>query len=648
MNRLKQSLSSISTPTLPSFGSSSTASPPERATEPPLEQERLDQLAVRHKLTAALLDACSQLLRTVAKERPDPRNTIAHGKTKLPVEWLAIVMSQGAVEIEDSLTRNSSGAVESYAQVIASVGDMHAQLASLSAHYHEQLAGNVLGVLERRADDFKDFEKGLKDAEKKRTALDAIMAKIEKGKKDPAEYEQDLDLAQWAYSDSCQRLQRRADQLDDALDEDREVAQQLVSVQLDFARNYVSLLEDCEGSLGSAPTRSARSRPPLPQRSTATPSSARMARSQSESSVQGGKPVIAPTIYSVLGPNRPRGNTVSSASSEKDRDHSGTSTSKTRSRSGSVLDRLAFGGRSKKKDANGGGTIGGDEVEDVHSPTLPRDESSSSPSRFNPTLPSVPALGSLRKLSIQGSATGGGKYGSLDDAEDYSTAPPSPTRFSTHPPAFRRSQTAPITANSSNGGTPSPTSPGFRRVPPVPSLPPRGPIGCIYRAQWAYTPAAGSSHGNGGGGSTEDEGEPEDLALDRGDLVRIEEEITADWWRGVIVSGSAPGRRGMLPSAYIVPHDAEAPSRPVTSSGAGGPTKRGEGGWRTDDAHSSAPETSSDGHGLDTDTDGDEDLLSEDGGPRWSIGDGGGHDDHDSPFGDEVSRAQAVGRTSRR
>ncbi|GAA5989780.1 hypothetical protein JCM10908_002317 [Rhodotorula pacifica] len=641
MNRLKQSLSSISTPSLPSFGSSSSAS--ERLTDPPLDEPTLASFAARQKLTSALLDACSQLHRALAKERPDPRNTIAHGKTKLPVEWVAEIMAEGADELKDSLVRNSSGEVESYAQVVASVGDMHAQLASLSANYHEQLAGNVLAVLERRAEDFKDWEKALKDAEKKRTTLDAILAKIEKGKKDPAEYEQELDTAQWAYTDSCQRLQRRADQLDEALGEDREAAQQLVAVQLDFARNYVSLLEDCESSLSSSAARSARPRPPLPQRSSANASSSRMARSQSESSIQGGKPVISPTIYSVLGPNRSRGNTVSSVSSEKDRDHSGSSTSKTRSRSGSVLDRLAFGGRSKKKDANGNSGGGVDEEgEEGRPPASPREQNPSSPSRFNPSLPNLPTLGSLKKLSIASNGAGG-KYGSLGDAEDYNTAPSSPTRSSAHPPAFRRSQTAPTTASSSNGSlkTPSPTSPGFRRVPPVPSLPAPGPIGRIYRAQWAYLPASGSSHGHGG--SAEDESDIEDLALDRGDLVRIEEELTADWWKGAIVSGAGKGRRGMLPSAYVVPHEGEtvagSSARPTTSAGAGNAS---EARWRSMTADE-APETSSDGHGLDTDTDGDEGLLPEAGEPRWSI-DG----DESSPFGDDtVSYAHATGRSSR-
>ena len=379
-----------------------------------------------------------------------------------------------------------------------------------------------------------------------------------------------------------------------------------------------------------------------------------MARSQSESSVQDSKPVISPTIYSVLGPNRSRGNTVSSISTEKDRDSSGTSTAKSRSRSGSVLDRFAFGGRAKKKDANGGD---GGEDEEGRPPASPREQNSSSPSRFTPTIPSLPTLGSLRKLSIQGNAAGG-KYGTLGDAEEYYTAPPSPTRFASygetsHPPTFRRSQTAPTTASSSSNGsqkTSSPTSSSFRRVPPVPTLPSRGPVGRIYRAQWAYTPATGSSHGHGS--STEDGGAEEDLALDRGDLVRIEEEITADWWKGVIVSGAGKGQRGMLPSAYVVPHDGDTSSRPIAASSGAGTTS--EARWRSmtaDDAHSSAHETSSDGHGHDTDTDGDEGLLPEEGEPRWSIdsGGGGGGYGQESPFGDDrVSHAHAIGRTSRR
>lgn len=362
-----------------------------------------------------------------------------------------------------------------------------------------------------------------------------------------------------------------------------------------------------------------------------------MARSQSESSVTGTKPVISPTIYSVLGPNRSRGNSVTSDS----KDGGATPSAKNRSRSGSVLDRFAFGGRGKRRDS-------AVEDDEARPPPSPRDRDPSSPSRFNPSLPTLPTLGSLKKLSIQ-SNNAGGKYGSLGDSEEYSnTAPPSPSRStsssksSSHPPPFRRAKTDPMLASSGDGGrgqSPSPTSASFRRVPAIPAIPSRkGPIGRLYRAQWAYTPPLGSHHGHGD--SAEDEGENEDLALERGTVVRIEEEITADWWRGVIISGGERGRRGMLPSAYVVPHDLDATGR---SNGTASEER-----WRSmtaDDAASSAPETSSDGHGLESDTDGDEGLLPEARAPTWSIG---ADDEDESPFGDDrVSHAQGIGRMSR-
>lgn len=64
------------------------------------------------------------------------------------------------------------------ARVASTVGELHAQLAQLSGGYHAELAANVLAVLERRAVDFKEYEKVLKEAEKKRSVLDAVMTKV--------------------------------------------------------------------------------------------------------------------------------------------------------------------------------------------------------------------------------------------------------------------------------------------------------------------------------------------------------------------------------------------------------------------------------------------------------------------------------------
>ncbi|BGP58081.1 hypothetical protein JCM8202v2_005738 [Rhodotorula sphaerocarpa] len=621
MNRLKQSLSSMSTPSLPSFGSGQVS--PSSQVPPPLEpRERLVELAARRRLSSGLLQAYALLHRSLAKEKTDPRSMIGHGKTQPPVAWVAGIMTDGAEELRDCASSTSNGALEDYARVASTVGELHAQLAQLSGGYHAELAANVLAVLERRAVDFKEYEQVLKEAEKKRSVLDAVMTKIDKGKKDPAEYELDLDAAQAGYTEVRQRLQRRADQLDESLAEDTQAAREMVAVQLGesershFARSYVALLEDCHGGL----TATSKSRG---QSASAT----RMTRAQSDSSGTGAAPVITPTIYSVLDHGRSRANTVSSVTSDsKDRDGAGAVSPKNRSRSGSVLDRFAFGGRAKKKDAIGEG-------DETRSPSSSRNPSS--PSRFNASLPTLPTLGSFKKLSVQ-SDVAGGKYSALGDTEEYyNTAPPSPTRSpntksGSHPPAFRRSQTAPDNPSSSATSLSfSPTSPSFRQVPPLPSRPTKaGPVGRTYRAQWPYTPT-GASHGD----LTDEEDDASDLELERGTLVRIEEEITPDWWRGVVVAGARQGRRGMLPSAYVVAHEVDRAETSTLNSNA----STTEETWRAlaaDDGASSAPETSSDGHGFDhDDEDGDGGLLPEFKAPSWSFGNG--EDDAESPFGDD-------------
>lgn len=55
---------------------------------------------------------------------------------------------------------------------------------------------------------------------------------MEKGKKDPAEFEREFDQAEWAYQDDCSRLRRRAEQLESTLQDDVDALRQLVEVQL--------------------------------------------------------------------------------------------------------------------------------------------------------------------------------------------------------------------------------------------------------------------------------------------------------------------------------------------------------------------------------------------------------------------------------
>lgn len=139
-----------------------------------------------------------------------------------------------------------------------------------------------------------------------------------------------------------------------------------------------------------------------------------------------------------------------------------------------------------------------------------------SPSRFATALPT---LGSFKGLSLS-SGHSSTNYGSLADTPSASPSSSSPRRAV--PPALKRHQTAP-----------SPSSSSFSSNKQR-----------LVEARWRFP--------------TSDAGE---LALEKGDVVRVEEEVNADWLRGEIVSvdasegsrASRVGQRGIFPASFTAP-----------------------------------------------------------------------------------------------
>ncbi|GJN93925.1 hypothetical protein Rhopal_006984-T1 [Rhodotorula paludigena] len=215
MQRLKQSLSSLPTPSIPSFSSS----PGDKTTPPPLDPELLASLSARRELASNVQATFSLLVHHLSKQRPSPVSGRGNA-TDLAVRWFGDELVKGAEELQDS--RYS----------LRHVGEMSQQHAQLATAYHDQLAMGFLEPVEARAAEYKDLFKDVKEAEKKRSTLESVMAKMEKGKKDPAEFEREFDQAEWAYQDDCSRLRRRAEQLESTLQDDVDALRQLVEVQL--------------------------------------------------------------------------------------------------------------------------------------------------------------------------------------------------------------------------------------------------------------------------------------------------------------------------------------------------------------------------------------------------------------------------------
>lgn len=132
-------------------------------------------------------------------------------------------------------------------------------------------------------------------------------------------------------------------------------------------------------------------------------------------------------------------------------------------------------------------------------------------------LPSMPSLGSLRKLGAGNPAS---RYNTLNDD--------GPSSSSSRPPPFKRTQTAPPLNNTSSSLSLSRSrGSSFSAT-----------TAATYEAKWAFS-----------GDATD----PSELPLDKGDVVRVERHVNPEWWIGTIVSGSVPGRHGMFPSAFVTP-----------------------------------------------------------------------------------------------
>ncbi|GAA6062940.1 hypothetical protein JCM10212_005953 [Sporobolomyces blumeae] len=545
MNRLKQSLAA-----LPSFSSSNG----ERPTPPPLDDERLERLSTRREVAQNLHAAFASYHKTLAKERTNPTvegtlgmGTVGiggKGETKLPTRWVGEVM----VEAAEQLANLEGDGDDEYRTSLQLVGEAHLELGDVSSRLISELGEGYLEVLEKRLDEFKDLEKLAKEADKKRTALESVMAKIEKGKKEKSEYEHDFDQAEWAYGDACESLTRKADQIENGSTQDVEALRHLIDAQLEHASNYTSILQSVRTRLPSPVAySSSRSAAKSPNRSRSStlqpPASTRMNRSLSDSSAQNVN--LANSLLSSLGPGRLRRSTVSSQADDKEKDKE----TKNRSRSGSVLERFALGSgkkdKSKKsKDAKGenGGTDSPEADDEDTSPQSRSrsDSNTSNPSRFTPSMPSMPNVGSFKMFS----SPSGSKYGTLKDSDtppprspDFSSASPNVAMTSSSrrivPPMLKRTQTAPP---SSNPSSPTPSSPRLRVLSPLRPTFDDSPVGRTALARWAYHPSLA---------------DPDELEFDKGDLIRVEKEVSADWYIGKVVEGRHEGSRGMFPSAYV-------------------------------------------------------------------------------------------------
>ena len=144
----------------------------------------------RSEVVSRLSVAFASHHKTASKKRSKP-----DGESVIPLQWIGEEMLKGGEELgavangDDALAqygelwgagwvlRRSDADIE-LGTVLQQMGEAHARLATLKTGYLEALAASFLASLSNRLEDHKDFDKAVKEAEKIRSALEAVLLKV--------------------------------------------------------------------------------------------------------------------------------------------------------------------------------------------------------------------------------------------------------------------------------------------------------------------------------------------------------------------------------------------------------------------------------------------------------------------------------------
>lgn len=598
MNRLKNSLALLSTSSTGGAAAAATADDEDH-------EQRRTIVSTRRDVLDSVKATSTLYHKHWSKRRPDPRSSSSSSLFKtnkdqqqqLATKWFSLALADVA-----SLEPRSHDS--GYYSIVS---DCLSKVDDISVRYVGRFEREFVDPLDRRIDQCRTFEHSVKRLDKKRDQFRKLKHSSESdnnksvdSKKRDDSVQHELEQLEWEVTDATDDVDRqfREIQLAAARD-DVESLKNLIEAQLEFAKAWTTVLErardefdkhhhdhgnDSNATYCSTATTiddddgATRSRATPSAATSSSIASTRMNRSHSDSSggggggrlVMSGVATGATNLLSSLGPGRrSRRSTVSTSSSDHDKGNNAMN----RSRSGSVLERFALGSSSSKGDGDRVSSSS-DRTEPVVGESKNRSRSGSGSSKWT----SSPSLASLARMKPFGSSASPSspsssspsskRYGALrdddgdelspyargvgrlgrDDDDDGSGAAaalvaldpyrepeaPSSTTATTPkrrpPPPLHRTRTAPPATTTTT------TTP--RRL---------SPIGQTFVAKWSFDPTRTGGRGD------------DELKLDKGDLVVVEDVVNRDWWIGRLVEGEGEGetRRGMFPSLYVALHEEE-------------------------------------------------------------------------------------------
>ncbi|KAM0749304.1 hypothetical protein T439DRAFT_47455 [Meredithblackwellia eburnea MCA 4105] len=232
-----------SMPSLPSFSLSSSSnptSPGDQLTDPPIDPDQLAILLRRKQTTTNWLAVVQRFARNYGKRKSDPTSggvsKESGEKEELIEGWCARVASEAA---EDKLHGD-----DQFTSNLESLGTTYRHLSTLLDSFLTQIDESILPPLQDRVQLYKEFEKILKEADKARSALEAILVKSSKLKeKDVEKKSQDLEaethVLQRVYDDASEVLRSAVEEVESGYVEEESLIGEWLRLHTGQIRNRV-------------------------------------------------------------------------------------------------------------------------------------------------------------------------------------------------------------------------------------------------------------------------------------------------------------------------------------------------------------------------------------------------------------------------
>lgn len=153
----------------------------------------------------------------------------------LPIDGLGLVFANHGDEF---------GSDSSFGEALVSFGKAQQQMATATANFTDQLNSGWLTSLEKSLAQMSEYTNQRKKLDSRRLTYDAMLAKVQKSKKEKRELEDDLRVAKNRYEETSEEVQERAIAIQDSEADQMIALTKLLEIESNWIDEQKRILDD--------------------------------------------------------------------------------------------------------------------------------------------------------------------------------------------------------------------------------------------------------------------------------------------------------------------------------------------------------------------------------------------------------------------